>query len=306
VTNCIRIAACLSLALAFSLGVRAQESATEPPPNILSMEIDSVKPYQGAPYDKVAEEYPAVSAQFNQKTYYLAMESMTGDSQVTYLSGFDSFAAMQKDTETSQANTAMRAKFSALDAREAPYVNDVRSSLWHFRPDVSKTPEAADLPHSHYWEVIVFRMRRGHGQAFDEMAKMVRDADEKIGLDVHWAAYEAEAGDTDAYLILVPMTSLQQEDTSLAKDKDFMAALGEQGLQRMNQMEEGAVASEEDNIFMVNPQASYVPKSWVDADPKYWGHKPAAKLESKSSPAAKPASKAAPSAKPASVAPAQQ
>jgi hypothetical protein len=296
VKHCIRIAACLSLALTFSIAARAQAPATEPPPNILTMEVDSVKPYQGTPYDKVAAEYPLVSAEYKQKINYLAMESMSGTSQAVYLFGYDSFEAMQNDAETSQGNAAMRAKFSALDAREAPYVTDLHNTVWHYRADISKNPESADLPHSHYWEMIVIRMRRGHVQAFDEMAKMVRDTDEKIGLDIHWAVYEAEAGDTDSYLVLVPMTSLQDEDTSLAKNKDFMGALGQQGLQHMNQIEQGAVAGEEDNIFMVNPQASYVPKSWVDADPKYWGRKPVAK----------PASKAAPSAKPASAAPPAQ
>jgi hypothetical protein len=37
------------------------------------------------------------------------------------------------------------------------------------------------------------------------------------------------------------------------------------------------VASIEDNIWMVNPEWSYVEKSWIEADPQYWGLEPSAK-----------------------------
>ena len=80
---------------------------------------------------------------------------------------------------------------------------------------------------------------------------------------------------TDAYLVLVPMTSLKDEDAGLAHQKDFGAALGEEGGLRMNKLSEESVASVEDNIWMVNPEWSYVEKSWVDADPKYWAPEPA-------------------------------
>jgi hypothetical protein len=51
------------------------------------------------------------------------------------------------------------------------------------------------------------------------------------------------------------------------------------------------VASVEDNLWMVNPDWSYVEKSWVDADPQYWASEPNTK------PAPKPAAGAAPARK---------
>jgi hypothetical protein len=53
------------------------------------------------------------------------------------------------------------------------------------------------------------------------------------------------------------------------------------------------VASVEDNLFMVNPDWSYVDKSWVDADPQYWGGGPATKPAHKPA-AAAPAPKTSP------------
>jgi hypothetical protein len=49
----------------------------------------------------------------------------------------------------------------------------------------------------------------------------------------------------------------------------------------MNKLSERSVASVEDNIWMVNPDWSYVEKSWIEADPQFWGLDPAAKSASR-------------------------
>jgi len=134
-------------------------------------------------------------------------------------------------------------------------------------------------------------MRSGHVEQFEEFTKLYRNASLTIGQNVPWATYEGLAGVTDAYLVLVPMTSLKDEDTALAHQKDFGAALGAEGSDRMNKLSEESVASVEDNLWMVIPEWSYVDKSWIDADPQYWGPQPAAK------PAQKPAAGAAPTPK---------
>jgi hypothetical protein len=100
-------------------------------------------------------------------------------------------------------------------------------------------------------------------------------------------------GVTDSYLVLVPMTSLKDEDAGLAHQKDFAAALGDEGQSRMNKLTEENVASVEDNLFMVNPEWSFVDQSWVDADPHFWGGGPATKPAHKPS-AAAPAPKVSP------------
>jgi hypothetical protein len=68
-------------------------------------------------------------------------------------------------------------------------------------------------------------------------------------------------GVTDAYLVLVPMKSLREEDMGLEHRKEFGAALGDEGRSRMNKISEESVASVEDNLWMVNPDWSYVEKS---------------------------------------------
>jgi hypothetical protein len=134
-------------------------------------------------------------------------------------------------------------------------------------------------------------MRSGHNEKFEELTKLYRDANLKIGQNIPWATYEGLLGVTDAYLVLMPMTSLKDEDTGLAHQKDFGAALGDHGKVQMNKLSEESVASVEDNIWMVIPEWSYVEKSWIAVDPQYWAPEPAAKRARKSAAGAAPAPK---------------
>jgi hypothetical protein len=228
-----------------------------------------------------------LSQQLKDLTHVLGMEALTGSPRAIYLSGYDSYEALQKNEEWLLGDAAVDAKFDVLDARVAPYVSEVHNTIWHYRPDLSNNVAGADLPHSHYWEVIIFHMRSGHDEQFEELTKLHRDANLKIGQNIPWATYEGAMGVTNAYLVLVPMKSLKDQDTALAHKKDFGAALGDEGRGRMNKLSEENVASVEDNIWMVNPEWSYVEKSWIEADSQYWAPP---------EPAAKPARKPAPKA----------
>jgi hypothetical protein len=283
----------LSLALAGSLAALAQTPAV-PPPNILSIQIDNIKPYEDGPYDKLASEYPTLSKQLQDPTHVVGMEALTGTSRAAYLTSYDSYEALQKNEEWLVGNAAVGGKFDALDAREAPYLSEVHYTVWHFRPDLSNNVGGADIPHSHYWEVMIFHMRSGHNEQFEEMTKLYRDAHLKSGQNTPWATYEGLAGVTDAYLVLVPMTSLKDKDAALAHEKDFGAALGDEGKGRMNKLSEESVASLEDNLWMVIPEWSYVEKSWIEADPQFWAPEPDEKPAPKRAAGAAPAPKALP------------
>jgi len=266
----------LSLALAGSLAAQAQ-TPTVPPANILNIQTDNIKPYMDGPYDKFASESAALSQQLKDPTHVLAMEALTGSPRAIYLSGYDSLEALQKNEEWLLGDAATDAKIDALDAREAPYVSEIHYTIWHYRPDLSNNVAGADIPHSHYWEVIIVHMRAGHLEQFEEFTKLYRDANVKIGQNTPWATYQGLNGVTDAYLVLVPMTSLKDEDTALAHQKDFGAALGDEGKAQMNKLSQESVASVEDNIWMVIPEWSTVEKSWIEADPQFWAPEPAAK-----------------------------
>ncbi len=281
----------LFLAVAGPLAAQAQTPAVLPP-NILNIETINIKPYMDGSYDQVASEYPGLSQELKDPMHVLAMEALTGPPRAIYLSGFDSFEALQKNEEWLSGDAATDAKSDALDARTAPYISEEHNTIWHYRPDLSNNVAGADIPHSHYWEMIVFHMRPGHAEHFDELTKLYRDACLKSGQNIPWSAYEGMMGVTDSYLILVPMASLKDEDAGLAHRKDFGDALGDEGRNRFDKLTEENVASVEDNLWMVNPEWSHVENSWIEADPHYWAYEPAAKSAHKRAAGAAPAANA--------------
>jgi hypothetical protein len=264
------------LALAGSLTAQAQTPVVWPS-NILNIQTDNIKPYADGPYDKFASESAALSKQLKDPTHVLGMEALTGTPRALYLSSYDSYQALQENEEWLLGDAATDAKLDALDARDGVYVSEIHYTIWHYRPDLSNNVTGADIPHSHYWEVVIYHMRPGHHEQFEEIAKLYRDANLKIGQSTPWAIYQGLTGVTGAYLVLVPMTSLKDEDAGLAREKDFGAALGDEGKSKISKLSEESVASVEDNIWMVIPEWSTVEKSWMDADPQYWAPEPAAK-----------------------------
>src|ERR1039458_3199515 len=266
----------LSLILAGSLAAFAQ-TPVAPPPNILKIETVNIKPGAEGPYDKIASEYPAMAKHIKDPVHVLAMEALTGAPRAIYLSGFDSFEAFEKNEEWVPGDADSEAKIEALDAREATYITEVHHTIWHYLPDLSNNIAASDVPHSHYWEVLIFHMRPGHVDDFAITTKLYRDASLKSGQNVPWATYRGMLGVTDSYLVLVPMKSLKDVDTGLAHMKDFAAALGADGMARMNKLTGESVATVEDNLWMVNPEWSFVQKSWIEDNPKYWETEPPAK-----------------------------
>ncbi len=105
----------LSFALAGCPAAFAQTAAV-PPPNILNIETINIKPYLDGPYDKVASEYPELSQELKDPMHFVAMEALTGAPRAIYLSGFDSFEALQKNEEWVPSDATADAKIDALDA----------------------------------------------------------------------------------------------------------------------------------------------------------------------------------------------
>jgi hypothetical protein len=52
--------------------------------------------------------------------------------------------------------------------------------------------------------------------------------------------------------------------------------MGEGGRARAQEATQAALEWSQDMILAFNPKMSYVPKSWVEADPSFWAPKPAA------------------------------
>jgi hypothetical protein len=76
-----------------------------------------------------------------------------------------------------------------------------------------------------------------------------------------------------AFLILMPMSELRQNDDLLSWRDNLLGAEGEQGSERLKQIARESYVSTESNLYVVKPEMSHVSKEFAAGDADFWTHK---------------------------------
>jgi len=259
------------------------------PPKVLTVFREYTKPGKaGTAHEKTESMFIQAMKQANWPTHYLAVESLSGQSRALFLTGYDSFAAWEKDTLATQKNTALMAALDHASAVDGELLSETDSAALAFREEYSLRPEV-DIAHMRYFEISRFQVKQGHDKDWDEIVKLVTAAYKKIP-DVHWAAYSAVYGFPDTtYIIFNPMKSAAEIDKNFAAGKGFEEAMGEEGMKKLAELSAAAIESSQTNLFAFNPRMSYPADEWVKADPEFWKPKAAAAPAAGKKPAEKPA-----------------
>ena len=83
------------------------------PPKVLVVQREFIKPgMSGAPHMKTESAFVQAMTAAKWPTHYLGMDAMSGPSRALFLTGYDSFAAWEKDYLATQKNSTLSA---ALD-----------------------------------------------------------------------------------------------------------------------------------------------------------------------------------------------
>jgi hypothetical protein len=255
---------------------RTQDKPTgNMPPKVLSIFREYTKPGKtGAPHEKTESAFVKANMEAKWPTHYLAVESITGKSRALFLTGYESFAAWEKDRAATQKNIILSAALDRAWAADGELLSETDSAAAVFHPEYSLRPEV-DIPHMRYFEISLYQVRPGHGHDWDEIVKMVTAAYEKIP-DAHWATYEVAYGlQGGSYLVFNPMKSAAEIDKSFTQGKDFAAAMGEDGMKKLAELLAAAIESSQQNLFAFNPKMSYPADEWIKADPEFWAPKAA-------------------------------
>jgi hypothetical protein len=80
-------------------------------------------------------------------------------------------------------------------------------------------------------------------------------------------------GSGGTYVILTGLRSASEIDAGFEHWKQFAAALGENGLRRLGELEAASVDSFEHQLFVFNPNMSYVSDEYLNADADFWAPK---------------------------------
>lgn len=258
--------------------VAAQENSegmAHHPPKYLNILREFLKPGKaGLSHEKTEAAFVQAQRAANWKTYYLAVDSLSGRPRSLFLTGYDSFEDMEKAMSAVEKNPKFLAALDHAGVVDGELLSDTDSGDFAFREDLS-LHVGVDIPHMRYFEISLFHIKPGHDKDWEELVKMYQHGFEKME-DVNWATYEAVYGQADnTFVIFHPMKSLAEVDHGFTEDKDFEAAMGEDGMKRLRELTSTAVESNQTNLFEFNPRISYVGEDWMKAD-SFWKTKSAA------------------------------
>jgi len=264
------------LGLTGAITAAAQDqAATTPPPKVLQIIMEGLKPGEGGnPHMKTESAFVQALRNANWPTHYFGMDALSGRSRAVFFVGYDSFEAWQKDMDATMKNTSLAAALDSAAVADGALLNSYETSAYVYREDLSLRGPV-DIPHMRYMEISIYNIRPGHEHDWETLVKMYMAAFEKVP-NAHWATFEKMYGTTTSgarFIAVSPMKSLAEVDQEMLDGKAFAAATTEDQKQKMRDLTASTTESTESHIFAINPKMSYVPDSWVKADPTFWNQK---------------------------------
>ena len=277
-------AVCLAVSCSFIAMAQENPQGEMSVPQVLRMSREFIKPGKsGSVHERTESAFVQAMARAKSPTYYLGVTSLSGRSCALFLTRYASFEAWEKDTLATEKNIALFAALDRADMADGELLESVDQSVYVFREDLSLRT-ITDLSHMRYLEISIFQVRSGYDRGWEELVKMVKAAYEKAVPDAHWGTFEAVYGrEGHTFLALTALKTLAEVDRGFQEEAQFVAAMGEDGMKKLAELERASVQSSQHQLFAFNPRMSYVPDEWIKADPEFW--KPKAAM----APAAKPA-----------------
>lgn len=265
-------AAALVIGVVVSAAAQEQSSGTMSPPKILTIIREFVKPGKtGTMHDKTESAFVQANVRAKWPTHYLGMNSVTGKSRSLFFAGYDSFDAWEKDVVSQQKNAVLSAALDRAGVADGELLDSMDTAAFLYNAEYSLNQQAEHAtPATRYFEVAVYHVKPGHRKEWDDGVKMVLEGYKKALPEAHWACYESLYGAPEGtYLFIVARKSAKEVDSDIAHNKDFMGAMGEEGMKKLEEVSAAAIESSETNIFALNPNMSYVPTEWLKAD-DFW------------------------------------
>jgi hypothetical protein len=256
------------------------------PPKVLVIGREDVKPGKSAAHEKSEAAWTQAFARAKWPSYFLAMSSFSGPSQVWFCIGYDSFADMEKDTMAQRKSAIVTAAQSKYGPAESEFLEGGRGIVATLNPDISYHADF-NLPEMRYFRVRTTRVKYGHDAEYVEARKMLNAAFEKAGVKQSAVSFRVVSGaPAGTYLTFFPSKSAAEWDR---QGPTLREALGGEYDKFLSLLDK-SVTGYEDNLFEFSNKMSYMSPETIAAD-KWWAPKPAAAAPAADKTSAAPAKK---------------
>jgi hypothetical protein len=254
----------------------AQQPPFSPPPQILRIDRESVKP--GRRPDILAAERKSVEEQvrLHSPHAYLTIASASGPDQIWYLHGGDSYGFFEQELARVAQTPGLLDAWARAAAQTQPnFVEDPRTVFARFREDLS-CGHGLTGARTRYFLITTVTVRPGHRADFAELRKTIRGALERTQPSDIVAVYQVESGLRDGtFLIFSPAANLDEAGAIGQFESDGIeSTLTEAARTRFRTLSDSAIFESETMLFQVSPEMSLPAKEWIEGDPEFWSANP--------------------------------
>lgn len=252
-----------------SLPVLGQKDAA---PQILQIYRDPVRPGKLPEYARVEAE--AAQACYRANTWpYFTIQAVTGPQEIWFVSGFDTYDAMQRSAEPFVRNANLAAELNRLMEAKATLVSDPATIFLRYREDLGRNTGLV-RPGTRYFRATWTSVAPGHEGEFEDSQRLIRSARERAGAADNRAVYQVTSGISgNLYLTFSPYHTFQEAAESLDGLLDY-DDLDETVRGKLHELFAASVASSQTLIFSISPAMSNPAGEWIVDDPEFWKTSP--------------------------------
>jgi hypothetical protein len=239
-------------------------------PKFLHIIREQVEVGRSADHSKWEAGWPAAFEKAKFPYTYIALEAVTGPSEVWYVEPFASEAAFGESLAKQNADPVLSAETERLSRGDAEFVSELNAMQAVGRPDLSYGA-FPDLAMMRFWEIGTFQVKPGHGQEFEAALKAWAVAAARSAPDANWRTYEVVAGAPDGtYLFFSTFAAfgdLEKERGGFTATRKGFTSEERSAVDKLDA--DGTVTSWS-NRFRLDPRQSYVPPEIRQEDPAFW------------------------------------
>ena len=268
-----RIAAALLVFPGLAGTVPAQAPQESPAPPVIQIGVEAVRAGRGAQHTALEQRWAAAFRNANVAAYWLGTTTVTGPNEFWWFAPLESVAALEAQDKAVES-AGLTSTSDLLSDADAANVENTRSMLARFRPDLSR-PGGDAVPRSRYFEMLIWRIRPGHENKFEEGAKLYSSLAQEAGASgVNWVTYQVFSGmPGPTFITFSTLRSLSELDPGpdMAAMQKVMTPAR---IKQFNDLSSAGFLTITSMILRFEPKMSYMPADFMAQDPEFWNVRP--------------------------------
>jgi len=242
-------------------------------PKFLNIFREQIKPGRSAEHAKWEGGWPAAYEKAKSPYNYIALQSITGPSEVWYVVPLANQAAYGEMMATEDKDPALAAELERLNKGDAEFRAEETALQAVAMPELSLGAFPA-IGKMRYYEITTFRIRPGHNDAWVAATKAYMAASARSAPNASWRTYDVVAGAPGGtYLIFSSLGSFAEFDKMMAEgEATWKGMTAEEGATLGKFMKE-SVINVSTNRYRLDPGQSYVNAETKAMDPAFWNPK---------------------------------